>query len=168
MIAARESGLRKGELLGLTWGGILEPGGGIRPTFDVRGQWDDRVGFKRTKTGESRIGYFLPEAVAVLKKLPKGAPDERVFPFYESAIYEWFVGLQIRLGIKNPETGQEFRWHDLRHSLGTELVHGNGDRGLAIAQAILGHKNIQTTIGYSKKGDREILAEAIQLRKGGK
>ncbi len=168
LIAARESGLRKGELLGLVWGDILDPQGRVRPSFEVSRQWDDSKGLKSMKVGFGKTGYFLPKAVEVVKKLPPGKPEERVFPFYESSIYEWFIHLQEELGIKNPATGEEYRWHDLRHSLGTELVHGHGDKGIALAKEILQHKNVQTTMGYSQKDSGEILAEVAELRAKGR
>lgn len=166
MIAARESGLRKGELLGLTWSDVTGVDGKIRRAFNLRGQWDDIVGFKPTKTKVGRPGYFLPKAVEVISKLPRGKPAERVFPFYESGIYSWFVDLQRSIGIKNPETGDPYRWHDLRHSLGTELVHGHGDKGLTLAAKMLGHKSLNTTRGYSELSDDEFMTEVGILRNG--
>lgn len=166
MIAARESGLRKGELLGLTWGDIVGADGKIQRAFNLRGQWDDILGFKPTKTRVGRRAYFLPRAVDEVSKLERGKPAERVFPFYESGIYSWFVALQASLGIKNPETGSPYRWHDLRHSLGKELVHGKGDKGLTQAARMLGHKNLNTTRGYSEQSDDEFMDEVEGVRNG--
>jgi integrase len=166
MIAARNSGLRKGELLGLTWSQIVDGNGKIKSSFEIQGQWDDVEGFKVMKVGSGKLGYFMEKAIPILSKLKQGAPGDRVFPFWESEIYCWFVRLQEGLGIKNPETSEEYRWHDLRHSLGTELVHGKGDKGLLIAAEILGHSNLNTTRGYSKLGAKDVLAEAEKLRGG--
>lgn len=164
LIAARESGMRKGETLGLTWSDIVDQRGKIRSSFNIRGQWDDTRKFIPTKTKNSRTGYFLPKAVEVLSHLKPGAPDDRVFPFYESQIYNWFISLQERLKIKNPATNEEYRWHDIRHSLGTELVHGHGDKGLTIAAQILGHKSINTTRGYSQLSDDDVIERALFIR----
>lgn len=166
MIAARESALRKGELLGITWRDILDEDGNIRTTFDLQGQWDDTEGFKPMKVGAGRKGYFMPKAIPVLEKLEPGKPDDRVFPFYENEIWSWFVELQKELGIKNPETRSEYRWHDLRHSLISELVRGKGDKGLLIAAEIAGHSNLNTTRGYSVLAADEVLGEAIKIRNG--
>lgn len=166
LIAARESGLRKGELLGLTWADIIGHDGKLKNSFEIRGQWDDVEGFKVMKVGSGKIGYFMPKALPVLSKLKRGKPEGRVFPFWESEIYNWFIRLQEKLKVKNPETGEEYRWHDLRHSLGTELVHGHGDKGLAIAAQVLGHSNINTTRGYSQLSAKDVLAEALKLRNG--
>lgn len=165
MIAARESALRKGELLGLTWADITGPGGEILTSFNVRGQWDDMKGFKPTKTMKARVGYFFPRAIKVISSLKRGAAADRVFPFMESRIYEWFVGLQQALGIVNPGTGYPYRWHDLRHTLLTELVHGNGDEGLTTAKEVGGHSNIQTTLGYARQTANQVLARGIALRR---
>lgn len=167
LIAARESAMRKGELLGVTWGDIVGPDGKILPAFNLRGQWDDCEGFKATKTAGSRVAYFLPKAIEVLSKLPRGKPEDRVFPFAESGIYEWFVGLQRKLGIVKPESGYPYRWHEIRHTLLSELVHsGKGDEGLLTAKEIGGHKNIQTTLGYAVQSPAEIMKKAITLRGG--
>lgn len=166
MIAARESGMRKGELLGLTWGDILDLSGKVKRAFNIHGQWDDVEGFKPTKTRAGRAGYFLPRAVEVISKLPRGKSADRVFPFFESRIYVWFIDLQKGLGIVNPETGSPYRWHDLRHSLGKELVHGHGDKGLTTAARMLGHKSLNTTRGYSEQTDDEFLDQVAEIRKG--
>lgn len=164
MIAARESALRKGELLGLTWSDITGPGGEILGTFNVRGQWDDLHGFKPTKTTKSRVAYFFPRAIDEISTLKRGRTDDRVFPFMENRLYEWFVGLQENLGITNPGTGYPYRWHDLRHTLLTELVHGHGDEGLMTAKEVGGHSNIQTTLGYSRETATQVLTRGIALR----
>jgi integrase len=164
LIAARESGMRKGELLGLTWSDILDAKGKVRKSFDIRGQWDDTRKFIPTKTKNSRTGYFLPKAVEIVSTLTPGAPSDRVFPFYESQIYNWFIALQDRLRIKNPQTDHAYRWHDIRHTLGTELVHGHGDKGLTIAAQILGHKSINTTRGYSQLSDDDVIERALFIR----
>lgn len=165
MIAARESAMRKGELLGLTWSDITGPAGELLPSFNLRGQWDDVDGFKPTKTGQGRVAYFFPKAIEEISTLTRGKPDERVFPFAESGMYEWFVGLQYKLGISNPATGYPYRWHDIRHTLLTELVHGHGDEGLTTAKDVGGHKNIQTTLGYARQTPKQVMAKAIALRK---
>lgn len=164
LIAARESAMRKGELLGLTWADITGPGAKILQSFNLRGQWDDVEGFKPTKTGQGRVAYFFPKAVEEISTLKRGLPEERVFPFPESGLYEWFVGLQRKLGITNPATGYPYRWHDIRHTLLTELVHGHGDEGLITAKDVGGHKNVQTTLGYARQTPDQVLAKGISLR----
>lgn len=167
MIAARESGMRKGELLGLTWMDILDGSGKIKRCFNIHGQWDDVDGFKPTKTRAGRPGYFLPKAIDVISKLERPTDrNQRVFPFFESRIYVWFVDLQKGLKIVNPETGEPYRWHDLRHSLGKELVHGKGEKGLTTAARMLGHKSLNTTRGYSEQTDDEFLDQVDQIRRG--
>lgn len=164
LMTARYSGMRKGELLGITWSDIMDHSGEIKESFDLRGQWDDVEGFKPTKTGAGRTAYFLPEALKVLNSLDRGAPEERVFPFWESQIYSWFIGLQERLKVKDPETGEEYVWHGLRHSLGTELVHGHGEKGLTTAKEILGHRNVNTTLGYARQSAKDVLKDVNTLR----
>jgi len=165
MVAAKESAMRKGELLGLTWSDIIGPAGEILEAFNLRGQWDDVEGFKPTKTAQGRVAYFLPGAIQEISTLTRTAPGDRVFPFTESGLYEWFVALQEKLGIVNPATGYPYRWHDIRHTLLTELVHGHGDEGLLTAKELGGHKNIQTTLGYARQTPKQVRDRAIALRK---
>ena len=164
LVCARESGLRKGELLGVTWADILDPSGKIRGSFELRGQWDDNGGFRPTKTSGSRIAFLLPKAIKILGGVERGQPQDRVFAFGEADIYVWFINLQKKLKIVNPETGYPYRVHDIRHSLGTELARGKGEKGLMIAKEVLGHKNIQTTIGYAQLSAADVISEAMKLR----
>jgi len=170
IIVARESGMRKGELLGLTWGDILEPSGAVRRTVALRGQWDDRAGFKPTKTGAARPAFLFDRSRRALADYRKWYTvnhkgeglESRVFPISESAAWRRWVDLQTALGISNPETQNPYRFHDIRHAVGTEIV---GAGRLDLAQKVLGHKNVNTTMKYAKRRPDEILADVESLRK---
>lgn len=166
LVVARETGLRKGEVLGLTWSVVLDHNGAVKNSIELRGQWSDRGGFKPTKSHASRLALLSKEAREVVEKLKdeqdeiKG--DDRLFPFWESATYNWFVSLQTRLGITNPDTGSAYRFHDLRHALGSELVRGGRTD---LAQKMLGHKNINTTMGYAEQRPDEMLDDLENMKK---
>ena len=170
LIAARESGMRKGELLGLTWGDIVDAAGKVRSTISLRGQWSEGVGFKATKTGASRTAYLPEPARGPLQNLYTGCmgsgrekAGQRVFPLSECGVWRWFEGLQRRLKIKNPETGAPYRFHDLRHCVGLELVKAGR---VDLAQKMLGHRNINTTMGYAVRSPEEILDDVERVRRG--
>jgi len=159
LVLARRTGLRKGELLGLAWGDVLDGSGAVRRSFGLRGQWDDARGFVPTKTGASRPVYLDSEARRELERLAGSRPvrrSARIFPCWESAVHRWFVGLQRRLGVSSPDTGRPYRFHDLRHALGTELVRAGR---IDLARRMLGHRDVNTTMIYAEQGDQEVLAD---------
>jgi hypothetical protein len=166
LVTARESAMRKGELLGITWGDIVDPTGEILGTFNLRGQWDDADGFKPTKTGTGRVAYLFPDAIVVISKMERGKPQDRVFPISESNIYQWFVDLQKELGIVSPWTGFPYRFHDIRHTMISEIVNKGGEDGLVTAKDVAGHRNFQTTLGYARQSAQQTRDKAINLRKG--
>lgn len=161
LVVTRESALRKGEVLGITNADLVGPDGDIPNEFPLRGQWDDNEGFKPTKTGAARPAYLSDRARQVLRKLPKGEPTDRVFPFWESAVYRWFIALQKRLGIVNPATGYPYRFHDIRHTLVSELVRA---QRIDLAKKLAGHKNYNTTLGYAEMGADEFIAAVAAAR----
>ena len=78
----------------------------------------------------------------------------------------------LRRGIKSFKTAwkaalrragiADFRWHDLRHTVGTRLVQRGGD--ISVVQDFLGHSDIATTRRYvhhdtaAKRGAMELLS----------
>jgi integrase len=159
VVLARRTGLRKGELLGLTWGDVLDGSGRVRGSFAVRGQWDDARGFVPPKTRASRPAYIDREARSELERLAGGRTlrrSARIFPYWESAVHRWFVALQRRLGVGNLETGRPYRFHDFRHALATELVRAGR---IDLARRMLGHRDLNTTMIYAEQGDQEVLAD---------
>ena len=162
ILVARETGLRKGEILGLMWGDVLDPAGKVKTSIELRGQWDDCRGFIPTKTGASRLAYLTETACKAIDTLQRGKSEDRLFPFWESMVWKWFTGLQRRLEIANPATGRPYRFHDIRHSLGYELVRAGR---VDLAKKMLGHKNVNTTMGYAEQGAEELLQDLERVRR---
>ncbi len=153
IIAARNSALRKGELLGLTWQDV-EQGKEILSNFPLRGQWDDKAGFKETKTDAGRIAYFLKEvrdALAIVRQgvAKKEPADARVWPYSEVDTWKRFTNLQKRLKISNPQTRAPYRFHDLRHTAALRALKRTGK--LSDASTLCGHKNPATTAIYTQQ-----------------
>lgn len=153
LMAAASSALRKGELLGITWRDV-EDRREIRSNFQLRGQWDDRTGFKGTKTDSGRIAYFLAEvrkAVAELRAGPakKDAPEDRLWPYTEVSTWSRWVALQKRCRIVNPETRRPYRFHDLRHTAALRALQRTGK--LSDASTLCGHRNPATTAIYTQQ-----------------
>lgn len=162
VIVAAQSGLRKGELLGLTWTDVMK-GDEVKQIITLRGQWDDNRGFIPTKTDAGRLAYLLEDSRAALTKVAQVLRkqkalklDDRVFPYYENYVWSWWVELQKRLKIKNSETGHEYRWHDLRHHAGITTLQATGR--LDRVQELLGHKNPATSAIYARERPEEFVA----------
>ena len=165
---ARASGLRKGELLGLTWGDVLKDGK-ARSQVDVRGKWKDGKGFEPTKTGVSRPAFFTEDARAAIdglnRSLVRGGPariGERIWGLSCAGAWSFWTAFQRGLGIANPDTGRPFRFHDLRHTVGVELV-GAGKIGLA--QQFLGHRSVNSTMKYAVRTAEDVLKEVEGVRR---
>lgn len=158
-VVARYSAVRKGELLGLTWDDVLDKQGAPRKSCALRGQWDDRRGFVVTKTSNARLIYFMKQARDAIGELAKATKDRqpfnRVFPFSEAFVWKWWKRTQKRLGIINQETGDGFRFHDIRH---TALKETATKHGIERAADQAGHKNLNTTRIYTQQTPEEMVA----------
>lgn len=131
MITALNTGMRKGEILGLRWE-----------------QVDLRHGFvllSVTKNGERREIPINSTLRATFEAIPHGPESEYVFtdrngrPFQD--VKRSFETALKRAGI------QDFRFHDLRHCFASHLVMGGVD--LTTVKELLGHKTLTMTLRYS-------------------
>lgn len=168
ILLARETALRKGELLGLTWGDVLAEDGSVRAVVVVRGQRTESGRFKVPKADGSRNAFLSVKArkwIAGLLANFHGHNNRGALLFECSHPYawEWWTGLQSRLGLSNAATRKPYRFHDLRHTLGTELVKKGR---LDLAQKALGHKNPATTMRYAERSPEELGAEIEKTRRG--
>jgi integrase len=164
---ARETGMRKGEILGLTWGDVWDQGKPKR-VIALRGQWSDSKGFKDAKTGVARtvlVSEKGREAVAELRRSNDETPRDNQRIIGMSCAWAWkaWVGCQKLQGIKNPATGRAYRFHDIRHTAAIELVKAGR---IDLAQKLLGHKSIATTMKYAERPDDEVLEDIEKTRRG--
>lgn len=131
VVVALSTGMRKGELMGLTWKDVdLQTG---------------RVVLHDTKNGELRVVPLAGPALSLLKDHAKvrRIDTDLLFPGQRKDTpidlrSPWEAALE-RAGIK------DFRWHDLRHSTASYLAM-NGASLTDIAE-VLGHK----TLGMVKR-----------------
>lgn len=130
---AIETGMRRGEILGLQWKLIdLQHGTAHLP---------------ETKNGDSRTVPLSPEAIRVLSALPRSI-DGRVFPIGESG----FVHTFQRACEKARITGLTF--HDLRHEATSRFF----ERGLDMMEvaSITGHKSLSMLKRYTHLRARDL------------
>jgi len=167
LLTARYSALRKGELLGLVWSDVLDHEGNCKQSVNVVRQWDDRRGVISIKTKDTSVAYLLAparEAIQRLAGLEKRKPQDRMFPFWESKAYSWFIGLQTKLEIVNPETGHPYRFHDLRHTGIREQADVNG---IEFANRFARHKRMDTTKIYTERPVEDTVAIMEKALPGG-
>jgi len=130
VIAALNTGMRRGELLALRWEDI-----------DLR---RGLIWVKKSKSGKQRAVPINQTLRAILRELPSF--DRRQGPVFEpvntQACFE-----KARAGAGMPE----LRFHDLRHTFATRLV----DRGVDIItiQKLLGHSTVVITQRYTHARD---------------
>jgi integrase len=136
---AINTGMRRGEIMGLTWERVyLDPeGGGVNA----------RIVLHRTKSGKPRGVPLNTAAIAALASIePDAAKREgRVFKRRDgsdqASMRKAFDTAVKRADLHN------FRFHDLRHTFGSHMSMRG--RPLKEIQECLGHSTIEMTMRYS-------------------
>lgn len=132
IITALQTGMRKSEIFNLRW-----------PQVDFKKGFIDLL---KTKSGKERKIPISTKLDKVLRSLYSVSNSDYVFvnpktgrPFVD--LKKSFHSLLNKANIEN------FRFHDLRHTVATRLV----ERGieLVVVQEILGHSKIETTMRYA-------------------
>ena len=132
---ALSTGMRLGEILGLSWENI-----------DLQSK---RITLTRTKNGERRVVPLVGNAYQLIKKLYlKLEPNskELVFPSPNNPKQPISMRTSWNTAVRKAKI-ENFRFHDLRHSTASYLAM-NGASLLEIAD-ILGHKTLQMVKRYS-------------------
>jgi integrase len=116
---ALETGMRRGEMLALTWTNI---------------DLINRTAFlPLTKNGESRTVPLSSKAIQILESLPRSIKGQ-VFPIKPEAVAAAFIKATRRAGVK------DFHFHDLRHTAITHLATKLPN--LIELAAVSGHKSL--------------------------
>ena len=139
---ALRTGMRRGELLGLT-----------------KGEVDFKRGLiclSKTKTGAFREIPMIPAVEAILKAKAFGKEDGGfLFSRRDGTRYTHnqtaFENARSRAGIK------DFRFHDLRHTYASDLVSAGVD--IFTVSKLLGHANVKTTMIYAHLAPNHRAAE---------
>jgi integrase len=140
VLLALSTGMRRGELFGLTWDRVDLKAG--------------RITLDHTKNGERRNVPLQGEALTAVRELPRHLDTPLLFP---SRVHR---GTSYRpLDLRTPwETAlkradiRDFRFHDLRHTAASYLAMSGADM-LTIA-AVLGHKTLQMVKRYAHLSDQ--------------
>jgi integrase len=138
------TGMRNGELYALTWDKV---------NLDIRQikvdcSWNNKDGFKSTKSGDDRIVEIAPPLVPLLRELRLASgQDEFVLP----RLARWSKGEQAR-ELRNflmPLGLPQIRFHDLRATWATIML----GRGVEPAKVMImgGWKDMKTMMIYLRK-----------------
>ncbi len=137
VLIALTTGMRRGEIEGLTWGDI---------------DWkEDRILIEETKSGQRRSAPLLPFAKEALAEIRPENPDPKSLAFPGRSGRRpieikkaWYAALR-QAGI------EDFRFHDLRHTAASYLAM-DGASVPEIA-AVLGHQSHQMAARYAHLSD---------------
>lgn len=138
---AVETGMRQGELLGLSWKAV-----------DMKRRF---AFLEDTKTGEARAVPFSPKALSVLGQLPTSI-NGKIIPVERMTLFHAFQAACRRACIEN------FTWHDLRHEALSRLAE-RGDMTVLELAAVSGHKTLQMLKRYTHL-QAEKLAEKLAMQ----
>ena len=131
IITALNTGMRKGEILGLKWN-----------------QVDLKHGFillDKTKNGERRELPINATLKAVFESIPHGPESEYVFTNRNGNPYR-LVRDSFEMACKRAGI-HDFHFHDLRHCFASHLVMGGVD--ITTVKELLGHKTLTMTLRYA-------------------
>lgn len=148
VLLALNTGLRRGELFGLTWEAVSID----RKTLSVKAL--------TSKRDETRHLPLNVEALNVLTRWKKqGSGEGLVFPGVEGGkmtnVNKSWATLMTRAKLSN------FRFHDCRHHFASKLVMGGVD--LYTVKTLLGHSTIEMTERYAHLAPDHLSAAVEKL-----
>lgn len=152
------TGMRNGELYALTWDKVnLETG-----KILVDSSWNNKDGFKDTKSGDDRMVEIAPNLLIILKELKLRNLNP---PFVLPRIDKWDRGRQaddLRMFLEGVGLPR-IRFHDLRATWATILL-GKGIPPLKV-MAMGGWKDLKTMQIYIRKAGVNIhgITESLDL-----
>jgi integrase len=130
---AIQTGMRRGEIMGLTWADIDLP--------------NRKAYLHHTKNGEPRQVPLTRQAMAVLTALSRD--EEKVFPMSMTCLRSQFERIKEHAKLKWDDKGsnpfEDLRFHDLRH----EALSRLSDSGLNVIE--LSHISGHRTLGMLKR-----------------
>lgn len=137
------SGLRANELAELTWDRI---------SFDER-----FIKVINTKNHEDRLAPIGQKACELLMRFSKVKKSQFVFYSTKGHLTRQSIYMIVKRMFKRFSNDLTVNPHRLRHSFATHMMIGGAD--IRSIQVMLGHKNINSTMWYTKLDMRHIKSE---------
>lgn len=144
VLTAINTGMRRGELLSMTWAGI---------------NWEAKVLTIRAENAKSGRQRHIPlnaEAVEVLRRWTAQAGERRAGKVFEVSDIKKGWGKLI-----TDARIEQFWFHDLRHHFASRLVRAGVD--LKTVRALLGHADITMTLRYAHLAPDTLAAAVAKL-----
>jgi integrase len=148
VVLALSTGMRKGEILTLTWDDI---------DFERRA-----ILLHTTKNGERRLIPLTGLSLELLKNLKLSKHDELVFPSPNNLNQPIDIRSAWESVLKKASL-TNFKFHDLRHTTASYLAMNNAS--LLEIGALLGHKTVQMTKRYAHLSNDHIFHMVEKLNK---
>ena len=152
VLLSLNTGIRRGELVSLTWADVNFEG----PSLTVNGQ--------DAKSGQTRVIPLNDEALAALRHWRKQSKKPVGYVFSGRTegtlldVKKAWISVRASAGISN------FRWHDLRHSFASKLAMRGVD--LNTIRELLGHASLAMTLRYAHLAPEHKM-EAVSKLNGG-
>ena len=148
VLTALETGMRKGELMSLTWDDVdLERG---------------EITLKQTKNNKLRTIPISDTLCPLLEELSSKRLSSLVFTRPDGTLYgDPYARFQIAC---KRACIEDFRFHDLRHTFASYLVMGGVD--IRTVQELIGHRTITMTMRYSHLSRTHLRDAVNRIRAG--
>ncbi len=146
------TGLRRGEILNLTWKDVdLE-----RKLIHIQSGegFITKAGKRRSVPMNERVRNFLSEK-------PHASLEETVFTFGGNRIRGDHVTKKLKASVRKAGLDEKIHFHSLRHTFATWLVQGSVN--IFEVQKLLGHSNVSTTQVYSHLASSELQGAVDRL-----
>lgn len=148
VLTALLTGMRKGELMGLTWDNV-----------DLERM---EITLRKTKNNETRVIPIAEDLLPLLSGLKAKSLGLLVFTRPDGTPYgdphHRFERVCRIAGIEH------FRFHDLRHTFASWLVMSG--ENIPTVQRLMGHKTISMTMRYAHLSDSHLRAAVNKIRAG--
>lgn len=138
------TGLRKSDIINLTWGDVVQQGNMTR------------IIFKQQKTKRTEYLDINPQAVEYMGE--RGSSNTKVFKDFH---YHGYINCLLRDWAKNAGIGKHITFHSARHTFAVMML----DIGVDIytTSKLLGHTNVKTTQIYAKVLDKNKQAAVLKI-----
>lgn len=144
------TGCRISSARNLKWGDISGDRVRLFVKSKIQGDWHDLPLTADMKAIFSKVKGHHPEHVFTYKCIRQNRKDKgKRYPFTATNWRrEWGRALAAA-------KITDFRFHDLRHTAGTRIMRES--KNIAVAQRVLGHSDISSTMRYAHVADEDVL-----------